>query len=115
MRNIGGSIGIAATTTFIERRTQVHTNQLGERISAYSQQSRQMFEATRGALMAHGADAATAAMQARGALFGLVERHAAMFSFLETFRILGIIFLLVIPLLLLLKKPAHHGKGAMAH
>ncbi len=114
MRNIGGSVGIAAVTTFVERRSQFHVNQLGEHITMYGTQSRQMFEATRNALMAHGADAATASRQAQGALFGMVERHASMLSFLEAFRILGLIFLLMIPLLLLMKKPRHHRKRAAA-
>ncbi len=114
MRNIGGSMGIAASTTYLERRSQLHINQLGEHVNMYSPQARQMFESTRNALMAHGSDAATATKQAYGALFGMVQQHAAMLSFIDTFRVLGFIFLAVIPLLLLMKRPRHDG-GAPMH
>ena len=33
MRNLGGSVGIAVATTFLERRQQVHTNMLGANVT----------------------------------------------------------------------------------
>jgi MFS transporter, DHA2 family, multidrug resistance protein len=36
MRNLGGSFGIAAATTYLFRRQQLHTNQLGARVTAFS-------------------------------------------------------------------------------
>jgi DHA2 family multidrug resistance protein len=53
MRNIGGSMGIAAATTFLERRQQVHISVLGSHVDAYSPAARQMLQSARAALMAH--------------------------------------------------------------
>ena len=44
MRNIGGSMGIAAATTFLARRQQLHINVLGAHVDAYSPAARQMLD-----------------------------------------------------------------------
>ena len=115
MRNIGGSVGIAAATTFLERRTQVQINTLGANVTAYSGAARQMLQGARGALMAGGASSATATQQAYGMMFGNVARQATMLAFLETFRILGLVFLILLPFLLLMRRPAQRGAVPPAH
>jgi predicted ABC-type exoprotein transport system permease subunit len=45
----------------------------------------------------------------------MVLRQAALLSFLETFHALGILFLVVLPLLLLMKRPTRRGDAAPAH
>ena len=115
MRNIGGSMGIAFATTYLARRSQVHTNILGQHIDPYSPQAQQMMANLKGSLMARGADAASATNQSLGALFGIVERQASMLSFLETFRLFAIIFIAVLPLLLIMRRPAGRGGAAPMH
>jgi DHA2 family multidrug resistance protein len=64
---------------------------------------------------AKGADAVTAHHQAQIAIWGMVERQAAMLSYNDVFRFLGGMFMIMLPLLLIMKKPKG-GKGpAMAH
>jgi hypothetical protein len=47
-------------------------------------------------------------------MWGLVQRQAAMGSFVDTFRAMAVVFLLVIPMLFLMKRPTHRaGPGAM--
>jgi DHA2 family multidrug resistance protein len=115
MRNIGGSVGIAAATTFLERRTQVQINTLGANVTDYSGAARQMMQGARGALMAGGASSATATQQAYGMMFGSVARQATMLAFLETFRLLGLVFLVLLPFLLLMRRPAQKGAAPPAH
>ncbi|MBZ5553779.1 MAG: DHA2 family efflux MFS transporter permease subunit [Acidobacteriia bacterium] len=115
MRNIGGSVGIAITTTMLARDSQRNINTLGAHVNVYSPQSQLMLENIRMAMMARGADAYTATREAYGTLFGMVQQQASILSFLETFRILGIIFVAVLPLLLLFKRPKHRGGGPPAH
>jgi DHA2 family multidrug resistance protein len=64
--------------------------------------------------MARGADLATAAEQARAAAFGLVQRHAAMLSFTDVFRLMALLFVSLLPLLLLMKTP-RAGRGSAMH
>ncbi|MGI9100968.1 MAG: DHA2 family efflux MFS transporter permease subunit [Terriglobales bacterium] len=115
MRNIGGSVGIAMVTTIVARHTQTNTNILGAHISLYNLPTQQMLNAARAALMAKGMDYYTATQQAYAALFGMVSQQAAMVSFVSAFRLLGIMFLCVIPLILLMKKPQHQAGPTAMH
>jgi MFS transporter, DHA2 family, multidrug resistance protein len=109
MRNIGGSIGIAMTGTLTARHTQAITSTLGEHVSIYDPKSQQMFLQMQSAFMAAGADMVTATERAYAALFGMVARQAAMVSFVGLFELLGVIFLLMIPLVLLMQRPGGGG------
>jgi DHA2 family multidrug resistance protein len=111
MRNVGGSVGIASATTYLARREQFHTNVLGAHVNAYSRQTQSYLNGLQSSMMAHGSSAQTALQRAYGALWGMVQRQAAMISFVDTFRAMGIVFLLVLPLLLVMRRPKHHGGG----
>ena len=113
MRNIGGSIGIAAIETLLARSTQTHTSILGGHVDPYSPQARQLFEGLRATFVARGADVVTATNRAYAALFGMVQQQAAMLSFLDGFIVIGMVFVVLIPLVFLMKKPAHHGGPGM--
>ena len=39
----------------------------------------------------------------------MVQRQAAMVAFVDTFRAMAVVFLLVLPLLLVMKRPKHHA------
>ncbi len=114
MRNIGGSIGIAASTTVLERTTQRNINILGAHVTPYNPQTRRMLEDLRAGLMARGADPATAGKQAYEALWGIVRRQASMLAFSHTFWLLAVLFLLALPLLFLMRRPAQRG-GVRMH
>ncbi len=115
MRNIGGSIGIAASTTMVARNQQQNINLLGAHVNAYDPQARAAIEGIRNSLMAQGADITSATHQAYGVAFGLVQQQAAIVAFLNVFRLLGIIFLSVLPFLLLMKRPTSRRRGPAAH
>jgi DHA2 family multidrug resistance protein len=105
LRNIGGSTGIAITQTMLARNRQLHTNVLGTHVSIYSQQTQHMLHSLQSAFMARGADASTATRQAYGALWGMVQKQAAILSFNDAFRLLAVIFLVIMPLALLMRRP----------
>ncbi len=105
MRNIGGSLGIAAMTTMLARRQQFHHNRLVEHITPYDLDARMMIQQMTSYFISKGSDAYTAGKQATGAVYGMMQRHAAMMSFVEAFWLLALIFLLVIPLVILQDNP----------
>jgi MFS transporter, DHA2 family, multidrug resistance protein len=113
MRNLGGSVGIAVTGTLLARNQQAYVNILGANVDPYSAASTRAFEAARAAFIAAGADVTTATQRAYASLFGAVQQQAYMVSFVLVFRLLGVIFLLLIPLILLMKRP-RGGRGAAA-
>jgi hypothetical protein len=51
----------------------------------------------------HGSNSVDAAHKALGAIYGMVQQQAAMLSFVEAFWVMGVIFLLMIPLIFLLR------------
>ena len=61
--------------------------------------------------MAGGSDPVTAASQAHAAAAGLVARQATMMSFVSVFRLLGLTFLLMLPLLLVMRAPRRPPGG----
>jgi DHA2 family multidrug resistance protein len=115
MRNIGASIGIASVTTLVARHQQIHLNTLGARVNPYDAQARSMIEAMRRSLMAAGADPITATQQAYASIFGMVQRQATMMAFNDAFRVLMILFLLMLPLILIMKKPRAQGGPVAMH
>jgi DHA2 family multidrug resistance protein len=112
MRNIGGSMGIATSTTILARHRQMYDNLLGGHVNPYSLASRQMQTQIRAALMARGSDLVTATRRSYAMLFAMVERQSAMLSFIDVFRLLGAIFLVIIPLVWLMKSPRVRKGGS---
>lgn len=115
MRNLGGGIGIASATTFLFRRQQFHTHMLGEHISSLSPQTQEYLSTVKGAMMAHGSDPGTAAGQAYGAVWGVVQRQSSMLAFVDTFRAMAVVFLLVLPFLFIMKKPVYQKSAGPMH
>ena len=115
MRNVGGSVGIAAATTFLFRRQQLHTQLLGAHVNPFSMQTQNFLHALSSAMVARGSDPVTAGQRAYGAIWGMVQRQAAMQAFVDTFRFMAVVFLLVLPFLLVMKRPTHKGGGAAMH
>jgi len=107
MRNLGGSFGIAATQTLLDRYRQGQINILGSHVSAYSPDTRVPLESLRRLFVAHGSHPTTATQQAHAVLWRMVQRQAAMVAYLDVFRLMTFLLLLAIPLVFLLKKPVH--------
>jgi len=114
-RNVGASVGIASVTTLLERRTQMHMSQLGEHVNTYSSAYRNMAAALTQSFQASGASAASAAARAQGMIYGMIQRQATMLSFLDDFKLLGIVFVCIIPLFFMLKRPKMGGGNVPLH
>jgi DHA2 family multidrug resistance protein len=115
MRNVGGSMGIACASTYLYRRQQFHTFLLGAHVSAYSPATQNFRSGMESTMMAHGSSAPRAASQSLATLWGMVQQQASMLSFVDTFVALALVFLLVLPLLFVLKRPRQRGAAVIAH
>jgi MFS transporter, DHA2 family, multidrug resistance protein len=114
MRNVGGSAGIAVTQTMLARGRQRHINILGANISSYSPLTQQRLSQLQSAFVAQGADPVTAAQRARGALWGTVQQQAAILTFNDSFRLLGIIMLILVPLGYVMRRPRSRPKAPVS-
>jgi DHA2 family multidrug resistance protein len=115
MRNIGGSVGIALSTTMLSRRAQANVSLLGAHVNIYDPQARSFLEGLRAAMVARGVDAVTATQRAQAMAFGLVTRQATMLAFVGVFRLLAIVFILMLPLLFIMRSPRHRRAPAALH
>jgi DHA2 family multidrug resistance protein len=103
-RNIGGSSGIAICTTLIARREQFHQQRLIENLSPLNPAYQSALAGAKQLFMNGGTNSNQAATQAQGMLYNTMQQQAAMLSFNEVFWILGVLFLVAIPLMFLMKK-----------
>jgi DHA2 family multidrug resistance protein len=115
MRNVGGSVGIAVTGTMVQRQRQAIGATLGAHVSAYDPVTQSTFEQIRNGMIAAGSDVVTATERAYAVLHGMLVQQASMVSFVLLFRLLGGVFLLMLPLVLLMKKPRAGGEAVAAH
>jgi DHA2 family multidrug resistance protein len=105
MRNIGGSVGIAMMTTLLARRQQFHQSRLIEHIRPGVPQVWSALQQFTHYFQLRGSDPVTASRQAYAAVYGQVQQQAAMLSFVEAFKAMGLVFLVMVPLVILLKDP----------
>jgi DHA2 family multidrug resistance protein len=115
MRNIGGSIGIAVATTMISRTSQTFINNLGAHVNPYAPQAAERVAQMRAYFMSRGSDSVTATREAYGAVNGLVQQQAALLSYLNEFKFFGIVFLVMLPLVLVMRRPARGGGPVAMH
>jgi DHA2 family multidrug resistance protein len=104
MRQLGGSFGVALVATFIQQRSWTHRSRLLDHVTTYDPELRQRLAAITSGLMAKGSSLYDAQRQAYGAIEGMVMRQTFLLTYMDAFRIVGVFFLLCIPLLLLFKR-----------
>lgn len=115
MRNTGGSIGIAAMTTFLSRGAQTHQAVMSSHLTPYDPAFQQRLHDLTGVFAAKG-NPATAGQQAYGAIYGTLMRQSMLMSYIDNFRLLAFLCLICIPAGLLFKRVrARKGAAVAAH
>ncbi|MGB7891909.1 MAG: DHA2 family efflux MFS transporter permease subunit [Microcoleus sp.] len=114
-RQLGGSIGIAILTSLLAQREAFHRAILLAKLTPYDPETTERLSALTGLFQSRGSDAATAQQQALAALSQLVNTQAAVLSYADIFRFVGIVFLCSLPLLLFLGKGGPGAKAPAAH
>ena len=114
-RQLGGSVGIAVITTLLAQREAFHRAILLSKLTPYDLQTNQRLDLLTGALQGRGIDPSTAHQQALSILSQTVDTQAAVLSYADIFRIVGVAFLCSLPLLMLLGKGGKGAKAPAAH
>ncbi len=115
LRNVGGSVGIAIAATLLSRYAQFYQSNLVGQVTPYSPVAQTRLTGLKQAAMSRGLDAVTAEKTAYAAIYGQLRRQATMLAYNRIFWVVGIAFLVIIPCLLLLKKPKRHAAPAGMH
>jgi DHA2 family multidrug resistance protein len=110
LRNLGGSFGVAFITTFLSRRTQFHQHHLTEGFSVFDFKLQQAAPQLQAFLQQRGFEGTTAKGGALGALYGQLQRQAAMLGFNDVFYLLFLFFLFLVPFIWIIRKS---GKAVM--
>ncbi|MGC8640617.1 MAG: DHA2 family efflux MFS transporter permease subunit [Isosphaeraceae bacterium] len=104
VRNEGSSIGVAVSTTLLQRRMQFHHVRLSEHIHALNPLAGRWMSGISGYLHHGGVNPAVAQAQGLRMMDAVVQQQAAAMSFLDLFWLFGMLSLLVIPIFLFMKR-----------
>jgi DHA2 family multidrug resistance protein len=113
-RRIGGNMGYALVASQLGHRAAVHRARLVEHLTPYEPQVAQMLDGMTAGLAERGMPPGLATDSALRMLDGTVNRQATMLAYNDVFWLLGMLFVLTVPLLLLLQgraprqAPARH-------
>jgi MFS transporter, DHA2 family, multidrug resistance protein len=107
IRNLGGSFGIATSATLLARNAQANMARLSEHVSLYDPATMAMLRQLTQGFVARGSDLVTAQQQALAGLYGITARQASALTFIQIFRLLGLVCLAMLPLILILRRPRH--------
>ena len=113
LRNLGGSFGVAFVTTLLARRAQFHQLRLVEHLTPFDQPYQFMLQKGRAIFGSHGIGTMLADKGILGMTYKNLIREATMLSFNDTFYLLGIMGVCLIPLVYFLRRGAHTDVGAM--
>jgi MFS transporter, DHA2 family, multidrug resistance protein len=112
LRNLGGSFGVAFITTFLSRRTQFHQHHLSEGFSIFDFRLQQAVPNLQAFLQGRGFEGTTAKQGSLAALYGMLQKQAAMLGFNDVFYLLFLFFLCLVPLIWVIRKSGTVVMGA---
>lgn len=110
MRQLGGSFGIAAITTFMARQTMQHRADLVSHIDVTNPADLTRVAAMQRNFMAHGLPPNLAEQFAYKALDGGVMKQAMVLSYMDVFWYIGVMFLLCVPFVMLVRSNKKKGE-----
>ena len=114
MRNIGGAIGVSMLNNFITRQGQVHRTAL----TAHTNHANPFFERQLNAMtqnfVAMGAGASEASHRAMAQLSAQVDLQANVLGFANSFWVLGLLVMFLVPLPFVMRRPSPEEAKASA-
>jgi DHA2 family multidrug resistance protein len=112
-RNVGGSIGISAVTTYVVRNAQRNQMLLVGHLTPYDPAYREYMSGFNAAL-APMSGAPQARQQSYGVIYRILLQQSTLLAFVNTYRWMAIAMIFCIPAILLMKKVIARGE-ARAH
>lgn len=103
IRQLGGAFGIALANNYIAHQYAQHRYELVTKVTGESQMFLERSNAITQGIIARSGDVAGASTKALATINGIVDRQSYYLSYLDTFRLITIFFILVIPLVAFLR------------
>jgi DHA2 family multidrug resistance protein len=92
VRNVGGSVGIAISTTLLSRRAQVHQSSLVAHVNPWDPETGERLRQWTEHFLARGAEASVAGRQALAMLYRETQAQAQVLAFIDDFRVLAVMY-----------------------
>ncbi|MDB5201241.1 MAG: major facilitator transporter [Ferruginibacter sp.] len=103
MRQLGGSFGVAAISTFLSRQNMVHRSALVTHLDVNDAAVQQRVIAMQHSFMSKGMTADVALQSAYKAIDFSVTKQASVLSYMDVFLYIGLMFLICIPFVLMVR------------
>lgn len=103
MRQLGGSFGVAAITTFLSHKNMVHTSDLVSHLDVNSSLVQQRVSVLQQTFISKGFTPDVALNKAYKMIELSVTKQASVLSYMDVFLYLGLMFLICIPFMLMVK------------
>lgn len=103
MRQLGGSFGVAAITTFMTNRNMLYRNDMVSKLDVNNLEVQQRVLALKQGFMAKGMTPDLALKSAYQAIDFTVMKQSTVLSYMDVFLYLGILFLLCVPFILMVR------------
>ncbi len=107
MRNIGASIGISVVATVLQRSRQAHQDILAAQLPPNNPAMQSFLGKMGNDFLQRGTSAVLSGQEALQLLYRMVLNQAAVLSYLDAFRLLAVMFIVVSPLVWLMHR-SHH-------
>jgi DHA2 family multidrug resistance protein len=104
LRNLGGSFGVAFVTTMVARRSQFHQFRLMEHLTPFSRNLQEAVPQISQFLRERGLIPPYPRQGSLGLIYNQLLQQASMLAFNDTFYILSVMMILILPFVLLMKK-----------
>ena len=114
-RQLGGSFGIAALSTYVTQMTSFHRYDIAAKVSAGGVVATERLNMLTGAFHSQGMDSDRANSAAATILDGQITRQAYTMAIDNAHILIGVMFALTVPVLFLLKRRAGATSAAAAH
>jgi DHA2 family multidrug resistance protein len=114
-RNLGGDFGIAAATTILAQRAQLHQTNLAAHTSAFDKPFAARLEGATRALVHAGATTHEASRKALAGVSRALSQQAESLAYLDTIWLFAILAALMVPLTFLMKRSDPRKAPAGAH
>ena len=111
MRNLGGGVGISLVTTLLARGAQTHQVTLVQHVNQYNPAYQQ-----HASMLSHvlGSIGGTFPPRVLGVLYAQVLRQANLLSFMDDFRMMGVLALVCVPGVMFFRRVRARGGAAAA-
>lgn len=112
IRQLGGAFGIAVANNYVASRYAQHRSDIVSNMPAGSSLLNDRVQTISQGIISKTGDFAGATTKAYATLNGIVDRQAYYLSYLDSFRLIGVFFLIVIPLVVFLRAKKKTGVEA---